>query len=243
MILSWIRIAIIALYAGVLSIVAFISGAVLRSPRLYHGVGRLFGKGVLLIAGIRLKVEGLDRVQFNRNYIYVSNHASMFDIPAVLAAVPAGISLMYKQELHRVPVFGWSLALSKVYIPVERGTTSGAMRSIEEAARKIHGGLSVLLFAEGTRTADGDLQQFKRGAFSLAVKAGVPVVPVTVNGSFLVMPKDSFRIRPGDITVILEKPVYIPEGEVRSAEMFLRDNTRVAIERHYISQKSGTTTT
>jgi 1-acyl-sn-glycerol-3-phosphate acyltransferase len=237
MIVSWIRIAFIALYTSLMSVAAFLSAFVFRSPAMYHKVGRWYGMGVLFISGIRLAVEGLERVDFSRNYIYVSNHASMFDIPAVLAAVPAGISLMYKKELHRVPVFGWSLMLSKVYIPVDRGSSSGAMRSIEDAARKIHNGLSVLLFAEGTRTSDGELQQFKRGAFSLAVKADVPVVPVTVNGSFHVMSRDSFRIRPGKITVVLETPIQIPSGEGKSAEIVLRDGTRSAIERHYVPQK------
>jgi 1-acyl-sn-glycerol-3-phosphate acyltransferase len=111
------------------------------------------------------------------------------------------------------------------------------MRSLEAAARKIATGASVLLYAEGTRTPDGRLQPFKRGAFNLAVKAGVPVVPLTVNGSFNILPKSSFAIRPGNVELVLETPIPI-KGKGKDEEKRLMDLVRAAMDRHYINQEA-----
>ena len=112
------------------------------------------------------------------------------------------------------------------------------MRSIEEAIQKIRNGQSLLLYAEGTRTTDGKLQPFKRGAFNIAVRAGVPVIPLTVNGSFRIMPKRSMIIHPGDVEIVLEKPIFISGLTGREAERQLMDQVHSAIAAHYRDQSS-----
>lgn len=206
-----------------------------RHGRFYHAHTRFWSRGLLKIFGVRLQVHGLELIDRSRNYIYVSNHASMFDIPIVAVGVPDDVRLVYKKELEKIPVFGWGLRWGS-YIGIDRGRGPKAMKSLDEAVARIRSGTSVLLFAEGTRTLDGRLQPFKRGAFNLAVRSGVPVVPLTINGSYSIVPKHSLRIRPGTVDLFLDPPIPIdPEGG-KETEMRLMDRVRAAIERHYIDQ-------
>jgi 1-acyl-sn-glycerol-3-phosphate acyltransferase len=202
----------------------------LRRGRLFHVNNRVWAKGVVLLCGLRLSVRGLDKLDFTRNYVYVSNHASLLDIPAVIAGIPDQIRLVYKKELEKIPIFGWGLKWGS-YIGIDRGNRADAMRSIEEAARKIHDGASVLLYAEGTRTMDGRLQTFKRGAFNLAVRSGVPVVPLTINGTFSILPKHSLGINPGIVELVLDDPIAVnleggKEEEIRVMELVHRSIAR-----------------
>jgi 1-acyl-sn-glycerol-3-phosphate acyltransferase len=110
------------------------------------------------------------------------------------------------------------------------------MESIERASKTIHNGSSVILFPEGTRTMDGKLQAFKRGAFSLAVKAGVPVVPLVINGTFNILPKGSLNVKPANISVVLEKPISTDGINGKSSELQLMEQVHKAIEKNYIDQ-------
>ena len=111
------------------------------------------------------------------------------------------------------------------------------MRSLDKAIARISHGASVLLYAEGTRTLDGKLQPFKRGAFNIAVRAGVPVVPLTVNGSLNILPKHSASIRPGKVHLALEQPIAVAGLAGKEGEMELMARVHAAIARHYIDQQ------
>ncbi len=213
--------------------------ALRRGDRTFHALARGWAHTILWISGVRVSVHGLDRIPGGRNYVYVSNHASMFDIPVILASIPDQIRIIYKRELHWIPIFGWGLKLGS-YIAVDRSSSAEAMRSLEEAARKIAHGASVLLYAEGTRTRDGRLQPFKRGAFNLAVRAGVPVVPLTINGSYAILPKSSLAIRPGKVELIIEPPIPIA-GPGKEEEKRLMECVREVMDRHYVVQGEGAT--
>jgi 1-acyl-sn-glycerol-3-phosphate acyltransferase len=205
-----------------------------RGDRVFHALARGWAHSTLRICGVRVRARGLEKLQPGANYVYVSNHASMFDIPVILASIPDQIRIIYKKELHWIPIFGWGLKLGS-YIAVDRSSGSEAMRSLDAAAAKIAAGASVLLYAEGTRTRDGKLQPFKRGAFNLAVKAGVPVVPLTVNGSFAILPKASLAIRPGSVELVVETPIPIT-GTGKEEERRLMELVRAAMDRHYVNQ-------
>jgi 1-acyl-sn-glycerol-3-phosphate acyltransferase len=167
--------------------------------------------------------------------VYVSNHASLFDIPAVIAGIPDQIRLVYKKELEKLPIFGWGLKWGS-YIGIDRGSRLDAMKSIEEAAQKISRGASVLLYAEGTRTLDGKLQPFKRGAFNIAVKSGVAVVPLTINGTFTILPKRSISVNPGVVELVLERPILVNPAGGKEEELRLTEQVHEAIARHYHEQ-------
>lgn len=204
-----------------------------KDGRLFHALARFHARGTLFGCGVKVVVEGLERIDFSRSHIYVSNHASFFDIPAVIAGIPDQIRIVYKKELEIIPLFGWGLKFGKTYIGIDRKQGQDALQSLEEAANKIRTGDSVLLFAEGTRSSDGNLQPFKRGPFNLAVKAGVPIVPVTIIGSYDILPRRSWRIRSGTITLVLSDPIEIPKANGKSAEFELRDLVHDAIQRNF----------
>jgi 1-acyl-sn-glycerol-3-phosphate acyltransferase len=205
-----------------------------KNDRIFHALARTWAHSSLWMCGVTVSVKGLEKLDKNRNYVYVSNHASMFDIPAILAAIPDQIRIIYKKELHWIPIFGWGLKYGS-YIGIDRSRGADAMKSLEEAAEKIRTGASVLLYAEGTRTLDGKLQPFKRGAFNIAVKAGVPVVPLTINGSFKLLPKRSMIVHPGEVELILEAPIEI-KGSGKEEEMRLMAEVHAAIDKHYVNQ-------
>jgi 1-acyl-sn-glycerol-3-phosphate acyltransferase len=206
-----------------------------RRGRVFFWLARRWARGVLWFCGLRLSVRGTDLLDPSSNYVYVSNHASLFDIPVLTAALPTNIRIVYKKELEKIPIFGWNLKWGP-YIAIDRGRRADALRSVEEAARKIREGDSVLLYAEGTRTMDGRLQTFKRGAFNLAVTSGVPVVAVTVNGTFRIMAKGSLAIRPGPVEVVLHSPLATEPSGGREEELRVMEEVRRAIAGDYRNQ-------
>lgn len=206
-----------------------------RSARVFHAFCRSWARTSLAICGVTTSVRGIEHLVPGQGYVYVSNHASMFDIPAVIAAIPDQIRIVYKKELHWIPLFGWGLKFGS-YIAIDRGRSVKAQKSLQEAIRRIRNGESVLLYAEGTRTLDGTLQPFKRGAFHIAVQAGVPVVPLTINGSFKILPKHSISVHPGHVELILEKPIPLSGMQGKESERKLMEEVHAAIARHYVNQ-------
>jgi 1-acyl-sn-glycerol-3-phosphate acyltransferase len=138
-----------------------------------------------------------------------------------------------KKELTRIPIWGWALKYGH-YITIDRGNARDAIKSLDEAAMRMRNGASVILFGEGTRTRDGNLQPLKRGAFTLAVKAGKPVVPVTINNTFGILPRGSLRVRAADIEIVFDKPISVEGIEGRDGEERLMQQVQVAIARNYI---------
>src|SRR5262249_20779655 len=153
----------------------------------------LFSPVVLWAGGARLVVWGRENADPRRPTIYASNHQSTSDIPALLAALPVNIRFVAKKQLRWVPIVGWYLQLAG-HIIVDRSNTRSAIASLDRGAQKIRAGTSILVFPEGTRSPHRRILPFKKGPFALALKAGVPICPVTVEGSGKLMPKRSWRI-------------------------------------------------
>lgn len=234
--LGVIRTIAASIFSVIMAVTAMICTLLdVKRGHLFHLNNRLWARGVLLLAGLKLTIRGLEKLDFASNYVYVSNHASLLDIPAVIAGVPDQVRLVYKRELQKIPVFGWGLKVGS-YIPIDRESRLDARKSIEEAAGKIRNGASVLLFAEGTRTRDGNLQPFKRGAFNLAVRSGVPVVPLTINGTFAVLPKDSFSVNPGMVELVLDAPIPVNADGGKQEELRVMELVHRTIELHYRKQ-------
>jgi 1-acyl-sn-glycerol-3-phosphate acyltransferase len=232
MIGSILKIIFVLIFTIIMATTVLLTTLFDRTGNLFHSIAKAWAKTILKVCGVIVQVEGLEKVTFTRNYIYVSNHASQFDIPAVLAGIPDNIRIVYKKELEKIPIFGWGLKYGNTYIAIDRERSHRALQSLENAANKIRTGASVLLFGEGTRSVDGKLQPFKRGPFNLALKAGVPVVPVSIKGSYNILPKHSFRIRPGTIKLILSSPIEIPSVNGKEAELILRDKVYSVVERN-----------
>jgi 1-acyl-sn-glycerol-3-phosphate acyltransferase len=178
-----------------------------RNGVLYHRHARGWSRSGLWLAGVRLKVVGAEKVPTGQPVVFMSNHQGNFDILALFLAIPQRFSWLAKEELFRIPVFGHSMARAG-YIPLDRGGDGRrAMKSVEAAATAIRGGRSVVIFPEGTRTFDGALLPFKKGGFLLAGKAGVPIVPLTINGSMQINPKTRLALYPGTITIRFADPI------------------------------------
>ena len=170
----------------------------LLGENMVHRWGIIWGRSALLLAGLRIKVHGTENIPREQSAVYIVNHQSNFDIPILYAGLHLQFRWMAKQELFDIPLFG--LAMKRCgYIPIDRSDRRKAMHSMNDAAKQICDGASVIIFPEGTRTPNGELQEFKKGGFLIAVKAQVPVVPVVIKGSFEVMAKGSLRINGGNI--------------------------------------------
>lgn len=178
-------------------------------------MGRRWSRVMLWASGGRVRYQGAEHMTAAAPCVYISNHASNLDIWALFGILPPSARFVAKQSLFRIPVLGWALSTSG-FIPIDRGHRKRAIRSLQLAADKIRSGRSVILFAEGTRSRSGQLGGFKKGPFHLALRAGVPVVPIAVSGSFSVLPPRSLRVTPGAVTVRVYPPIdvapFAPDG-------------------------------
>lgn len=184
---------------------------------LYMTATRLSRWGVLLI-GVKIEVRGLEHLQAGRNYIFMSNHASNLDPPVLIPVIPGFCSVLVKKELFRIPVLGTGMKQAHL-VPVDRSDQEAAIRSVSRAVEVLHQGLHMVTYPEGTRTSDGRLLPFKKGPFHLAMDSGVPVVPVTILGTYESWPKTRFALRPGRATVIFHPPIDPHDCSDRDALM------------------------
>ena len=178
-----------------------------RSPERALRMARtIWAPGLLGGAGARLRVEGGGAVDWASPALFVCNHQSMIDIPTAFMALPTGLRFIAKQELAMVPFLGWYMRATGM-IFVARGEGARAQQSIRLAGERVRAGASVLAFPEGTRSVDGRIREFKKGAFVVAIEAQVPIVPVAIEGAQRVLPRGGFRVRPGDIRVHIGHPI------------------------------------
>jgi 1-acyl-sn-glycerol-3-phosphate acyltransferase len=152
---------------------------------------QLWCRGLLTLVGARLQVDGLEHIQAGQHYLFISNHQSLYDIPALIAACPRGFRMVAKKELFRIPIFGWCMTAAR-FIPIDRKNHVRAVESLRLAAERIRNGVTVLLFAEGTRSTNGDFMPYKKGPFALAIDSGVPILPVVVSGTIQILHRRSF---------------------------------------------------
>ena len=190
-------------------------------------LSRLWARIILWSAFVRVKVEGVARVPADGPVVFMSNHESWLDIPVLLLAVPGQVRFLAKSSLFSIPFLGWAMR-AMGFIPVDRENRRTAIKSFETAAARIRAGRSVLLFPEETRTPDGRLLEFQRGGFLIALKAGLPIVPVGLDGARRCMPKHTYVVRPGTITVRFGDPIPTA-GRAVSEKTALMEQTRNAI--------------
>jgi 1-acyl-sn-glycerol-3-phosphate acyltransferase len=217
--LTILRIIALVIYITVCSTIGIITLPFDRNHNIYFWLSRVFPWGILKISGVKIVATGKENIDVSRAYVYVPNHSSLFDIPVMQLSVPNRMVMIFKKELGKIPFFGWQLVLGP-YISVDRKNPKSGMQSIEEADRLLNERkYSVLLFAEGTRSKDGEVHEFKRGAFYLAVKVKHPIVPVTLVGCReRANAGGKFKIVPGTVYVHYDKPIYPPEGNIGKKE-------------------------
>jgi 1-acyl-sn-glycerol-3-phosphate acyltransferase len=202
--------------------------------RGYQFWAKWWSRWMLRLAGVKLDVHGNENVpEIGDPVVFVSNHASMFDIPSVLVGINRRVCLLAKRELSTAPFVGYTLKRGD-YVLVGRSHGKDFMESLAKAEGKLKQGKSVLAFADGTRSEDGTLRPFKRGPFSLAIKAGVPVVPVAIIGSHKINPKGTFQFYSGTITVVIDKPILTTGfTNDKDGEKKLLDEAFAAVEKNF----------
>lgn len=193
---------------GVFSLCAIIFSYVSSDENIVHKIANLWAKVLLLISTTKIEVIGGENVLTSAPQIFMANHASDLDILIVLAHIPMQFRWIAKKELFRIPLFGKAMR-NAVYIEIDRQHHERALQGIDEAARKIREGKSVMSFPEGTRSWDGKIKPFKQGMFYLAIKSGVPIVPISIIGASEIMSKRSLRVNTGKITMVIDKPIDV----------------------------------
>lgn len=212
----------IGLYTIIMCVWALIVGLFDKGDgKLVHfKVAVPWARGILRVCGVKLDVSGLAGVDAGLPRIYMANHQSAFDIFALLACLPVDFKFILKKELMKIPLFGPAMKRAG-YIAIDRGDPRKAVASINSAAERIQAGASVLIFPEGTRSADGRIQAFKKGGFHLAVKSRCDIVPIAIINSRNIVKKGSMKINSGRITMSIGKPLGVRDYGKRNLEQLM----------------------
>lgn len=175
------------------------------SKKPFFKLSKGWGNSLVKWGRVTLDIHGRENTDDSENYIFCANHSSLFDIPTAVSAINQNVRIIYKQELEKIPIFGRALNLSP-FISVNRSNPRESMSSIEKAIEAAKTGDSVLIYPEGTRSKDGQLQSFKRGAFMLAARAGKAIVPMAIIGANKVM-SGKFTMNPTTVKIKFGTPI------------------------------------
>ena len=209
---------VIPVLTFVVSFLALIGLLLLRiSAEKIQILPRLWGRIIVRGSGVRVSLESVVELDRSASYIFAANHQSQFDIFTLQGYLAHDFRWLAKKELFSIPVFGTAMHHAG-YISVDRSHGRKAVQSLNEAAQRIASGTSVIIFPEGTRSPDGQLQPFKSGVMVLAIRSGVPIVPVAISGSHEVLPKGALLPRPGHIHVTIGAPIATKDYTIKQKD-------------------------
>jgi 1-acyl-sn-glycerol-3-phosphate acyltransferase len=220
----------IALTTLVLAPMIIIRSMLPRAALSTYRLGRMWNWCVAKFMGLTFSISGTENITPGASYIITPNHQSFADILALFVNLPIPFSWVIKKELLKIPLFGKALGATGA-ICLDRSDREKSVESLKEGSAKLSDGWSVVIYPEGTRTPDGLLHAFKKGAFMMAVQTGIAILPVTCNGAFKVMPKRTFLFRPGHITLTIGNPI-LTKGLTVAGVPELMDRTWKAINKH-----------
>ncbi len=226
----WI-IFIASVITFICSILAIIGGIFNPFSKFNDGLIRFWARSILKVAGIKIVVEGREKIDLNRSYIYVSNHQGTFDILATVAVIPGTVRFVAKKELFRIPLFAQGMR-SVGMVEIDRGHSKKARDTINKTADIVKNKVSVIIFAEGTRSEDGKIRPFKKGAFILAMNGKTPIMPMVISGSRHIMKKKNIRLRKGLVKLNFLEPVT-PDDPVFEDRNALMEKVRGQIIENY----------
>jgi 1-acyl-sn-glycerol-3-phosphate acyltransferase len=219
----------IGAYTVVLGVVSIASSLFDRSGRFAHACARLWSRLILVTTGVRVRVEGLDALEPGRTYIFVSNHQSIYDIPVIFWWLPFQLRIIAKESLGSFPFIGWHLRRTgHLLVDRRHPDRAGILRRWRGL---VVDGLSLIIFPEGTRSADGRVGRFKAGSFMLAIEAGLSIVPLSIVGTRHVMRKGRLTVEHGDVTLAVHPPI---DAAARAEHPSIDDARALAAEVHAI---------
>ena len=179
-----------------------------RNENAIYSPARFFMRLGLRLVGVRVEVTGTEKLDQNQTYIFTPNHQSMIEVPLLVTYLGRNPGYLAKKEVFKYPIFGYGISLMGV-VPVDRSNSVSAIESARLATRNLRAGKDYVVYPEGTRSPDGRMLPFKKGAFIMAIEAGVPVVPVSISGSSTIMPKGEIKIFPSTIHVTIHEPISV----------------------------------
>ena len=207
----------VSVYTIVLGTASLVSTLFDRRGNFGHRCARAWSRLILGTTGVRVEVEGLERLDPSRSYIFAANHQSIYDIPILFSSLPFQLRIIAKESLGRIPFMGWHLQRTG-HVLVDRSRPgAGVVKKMARLARQGH---SLIVFPEGTRSTDGSVARFKGGPFVIALQAGLPVVPISVVGSRHVMFRGQLMVRPGRVRVIVHEPIDTANVPREAARQF-----------------------
>jgi 1-acyl-sn-glycerol-3-phosphate acyltransferase len=199
--LFWLILATFAMFVPV-TVSAFLDS----TGNLAFSLSKVWAWIMLKVTGVHPEMRGRDKIRKGQSYIIIANHQSHFDALALVLTLPIQFRWIAKKELLKIPLFGHALHASR-NIFIDRSNRKRSIKSIHKGMNRLPPGVSILFFAEGTRSPDGGIQAFKKGGFVTAIDKGLPLLPVTINGSRKVLPRGSIAFSPGPIEVVIGDPI------------------------------------
>ncbi len=201
--------------SSVLGLAAILASWIPPRRRNGFNVARLWGRGLLLSSGVRVRVVRTTAVA--PRAVFMANHQSLYDIAALLATVPVPVRFLAKRSLFRLPFFGWGLAAAG-FVPIDRIDRSRAKEAFRHALGALEENVGIVIFPEETRSLDGRIRPFRRGGFLMALKAKAPIVPVGIHGTLRVRPKGRLRVEPAEVEVAFGDPIDASSWGVRKVD-------------------------
>jgi 1-acyl-sn-glycerol-3-phosphate acyltransferase len=215
----------VSLYTIALGTLSLASSIVDGRGRFAHRCARWWAQAILGTTGVRVRVAGGERLDGRTGYIFAANHQSIYDIPIVFASLPRDLRIIAKASLGHFPFLGWHLR-SAGHLLVDRDNPGAGI--VKRMGRLVRHGASVIVFPEGTRSVEGDVRRFKGGMFLLAIESGIPVVPLTIDGSRHVMKKGRLMVCPGQVALTVHDPIQT-EGLGREDARALAERVRAVV--------------
>jgi len=218
----WVAIATI-----ILCIPVIIAALLSRTGNLAFSLSKIWAYIMLAVSFVRTEIKNKAKIIKGQSYVIISNHQSQYDILALVTTLGIQFRWIGKKEVLKIPIFGYALYASR-NIFIDRSNTASAIESINKGMDRLPKGAGVMVFAEGTRSADGRIQEFKKGGFMAAIMRKIPILPVTVNGSRRILPKGELVVKPGKVQVVVGDPIDT-SGYTTAIVQELIDKTRQAI--------------
>lgn len=219
-------------YTFVMGTLSLLSSFVDRNGHIQHWFARTWSKMILKTLFVRVRIDGLQKINLGQPAVYAANHLSALDIPVLYATLPIQFRILAKKELFAYPFMGWHLGRSG-QIPVDQSDARASLRSLNRAGDTLRHGMPLVVFPEGGRSPNGQMQPFMGGAFYAAIKAQVPVVPVVMIGARELLPMNSFHVLPGVVDMIFCDPVSTEGMSPREMDKLSEKVRQVMAEVYY----------
>ena len=220
---TWLVFVPIFLVLTLLTALTTIIGCLLGGERVFsYYPGMIWSRLTCYLALCPVHVRGREHIERGKSYVFVANHQGAYDIFSIYGYLNHNFRWMMKKSLEKVPFVGIACK-SSGHIMVDRSSPQAIKNTMDEAKKKLKGGMSLVVFPEGSRSWDGSMQSFKRGAFKLALDFNLPVVPITIDGSFKVLPRTTYNITPGKIILTIHEPI-MPSAEGHDLDKVLKES-------------------